>query len=96
VPKRARSVSYKLVFCRYKLLEQILSNCSFDCAGGIILLKSVKNDYKKPRKFISLFIYDRESSNSFVKAALPHLFSACVYCMQLRFQSNYLGLSQPA
>jgi hypothetical protein len=29
------------------------------------------------------------------KAALRLSFYACVYCMQLSFQSNYLGLSQP-
>ncbi len=28
------------------------------------------------------------------KAALRQSFLACVYCMQLRFQSNYLGFSQ--
>jgi len=28
------------------------------------------------------------------KAALQHAFSACVYCMQSGFKSNYFGLSQ--
>ena len=29
------------------------------------------------------------------KAELQQSFSTCVYCMRLRFQSNYAGLSQP-
>jgi len=29
------------------------------------------------------------------KAALRHAFSACVYCMQLRFQRNYVGWLKP-
>jgi hypothetical protein len=29
------------------------------------------------------------------KAALRHAFSACVYCMRLRFQSNYVGWLKP-
>jgi len=31
----------------------------------------------------------------FTKAALRRAFYSCVYCMQLRFQCNYLDLSQP-
>ncbi len=30
-----------------------------------------------------------------IKAVLRQSFSMCVYCMLLRFQSNYTGLSQP-
>jgi len=29
------------------------------------------------------------------KAALRHAFLACVYCMWLRFQSNYVGWLKP-
>ena len=29
------------------------------------------------------------------KAEMRHAFSVCLYCMQLRFQSHYVDLSQP-
>ncbi len=35
------------------------------------------------------------SKKAATKAELRQSFSTCVYCMRFRFQSDYLGLSQP-
>ena len=39
----------------------------------------------------------REVGNQYLKpkVSLPQAFLTCVYCMRLRFLSNYVGLSQP-
>jgi len=44
---------------------------------------------------ITLFLLSQPQIYFISKAELRSSFSVCVYCMQLRFKGNYLGLSQP-
>jgi len=49
-------------------------------------------------KALSIFVSEIDPynpSNSYSKAALRRAFYACVYCMWLRFPSNFLGWPKP-
>jgi len=86
----------------FKLQRSIITSESFvtiletefywcSCLRKLVNIKAVKN-YKYIHITSNLCL---DIDSQLPKAALRHAFSACSYCMHLRFQRNYLGLSQP-